>query len=86
MTRDTAWPIATLQEAALFGVFQRAGIVDRYEALSQRKREVFQLVAEGHSTRMSPMLSISVATVEGHRAHPSTLWCAFYTKNQVFGR
>ena len=46
------------------------GIVDRYEALSEREREVFQLVAEGHSNKdVSDVLSISVATVETHRAH-----------------
>src|SRR5687767_12300946 len=27
------------------------GIVDRYEALSERQREVLQLVAEGHSSK-----------------------------------
>jgi two-component system response regulator NreC len=48
----------------------RKGIVDRYESLSEREREVFQLVAEGHSNKdVSDVLSISVATVETHRAH-----------------
>jgi DNA-binding NarL/FixJ family response regulator len=46
------------------------GIVDRYEALSEREREVFQLIAEGHSNKeIAELLSISVATVETHRAH-----------------
>jgi DNA-binding NarL/FixJ family response regulator len=46
------------------------GIVDRYEALSEREREIFQLVAEGHSNKeVAEMLSISPATVETHRAH-----------------
>ena len=48
----------------------KKGIVDRYEALSEREREVFQLVAEGHSNKdVADVLSISVATVETHRAH-----------------
>ena len=48
----------------------KKGIVDRYEALSEREREIFQLVAEGHSNRdVADLLSISVATVETHRAH-----------------
>ena len=48
----------------------KKGIVDRYESLSEREREVFQLVAEGHSNKdVSDLLSISVATVETHRAH-----------------
>ena len=46
------------------------GIVDRYEALSEREREIFQLIAEGHSNKeVADLLSISPATVETHRAH-----------------
>lgn len=46
------------------------GITDRYESLSEREREVFQLVAEGHSTKaIAELLSLSPATVETHRAH-----------------
>ena len=46
------------------------GIVDRYEALSEREREIFQLIAEGHSNKeTADLLSISPATVETHRAH-----------------
>lgn len=46
------------------------GIVDRYDALSEREREVLQLVAEGRSSReIAELLSISAATVETHRAH-----------------
>jgi two-component system, NarL family, response regulator NreC len=48
----------------------KKGIVDRYESLSEREREVFQLIAEGHSNKeTAELLSISVATVETHRAH-----------------
>lgn len=46
------------------------GIVDRYDALSEREREIFQLVAEGHGNKaIAELLSISPATVETHRAH-----------------
>jgi DNA-binding NarL/FixJ family response regulator len=46
------------------------GVVDRYDALSEREREIFQLVAEGHSNKeIADILSISPATVETHRAH-----------------
>jgi DNA-binding NarL/FixJ family response regulator len=44
-------------------------IVDRYETLSQREREVFQLIAEARTSReVAELLSISPATVETHRA------------------
>ena len=46
------------------------GIVDRYESLSERECEVFQLVAEGRSSKeIADLLSISPGTVETHRAH-----------------
>ena len=46
------------------------GITDPYEALSEREREVLQLVAEGRSSKeIGDLLSISPATVETHRAH-----------------
>jgi two-component system response regulator NreC len=46
------------------------GIVDRFDALSEREREVFQLVAEGHSNKsVAELLCVSPTTVETHRAH-----------------
>jgi two-component system, NarL family, response regulator NreC len=46
------------------------GITDPYDALSEREREVLQLVAEGRSSKeVAELLSISPATVETHRAH-----------------
>jgi two-component system response regulator NreC len=49
---------------------QQPGVTDRFETLSEREREVFQLVAEGHSSKeVADLLSISPATVETHRAH-----------------
>ena len=45
------------------------GIVDRFDSLSDREREVFQLIAEGRSTRKSRRCSaLSPSTVETHRA------------------
>jgi DNA-binding NarL/FixJ family response regulator len=46
------------------------GIVDRLESLSEREREVLQLIAEGHSSKeIAELLSISPATVDTHRTH-----------------
>jgi DNA-binding NarL/FixJ family response regulator len=46
------------------------GIVDRFESLSEREREIFQLIAEAHSNKeIADLLSVSPATVETHRAH-----------------
>jgi DNA-binding NarL/FixJ family response regulator len=48
----------------------KKGILDPYDALSEREREIFQLIAEGHSNKeVADLLSISVTTVETHRAH-----------------
>ena len=45
------------------------GITDRYESLSEREREIFQLIAEGKANKeMAALLSISTSTVETHRA------------------
>jgi len=46
------------------------GAADRYDLLSDREREVFQLMAEGHSNKsIAGLLGVSPATVETHRAH-----------------
>jgi DNA-binding NarL/FixJ family response regulator len=46
------------------------GIVDRYESLSEREREIFQLIAEGRSNKeIADLLSVSPSTIETHRAH-----------------
>jgi DNA-binding NarL/FixJ family response regulator len=50
---------------------QRAerGFTDRYELLSEREREIFQLIAEGKANKeIAALLSISPSTVETHRA------------------
>ncbi len=41
----------------------------RYESLSNREREVFQLIAEGFSSKqITELLCISISTVKSHRA------------------
>jgi len=46
-----------------------SGVADRYQTLSEREREIFQLVAEGRTNKaVAEFLSISPATVETHRA------------------
>ena len=48
----------------------RRGITDRYESLSEREREVFQLIAEGNSNKsIATILDLSPATVDTHRSH-----------------
>jgi DNA-binding NarL/FixJ family response regulator len=45
------------------------GITDRYELLSAREREIFQLIAEAKANKeIAALLSISLSTVETHRA------------------
>jgi DNA-binding NarL/FixJ family response regulator len=45
------------------------GITDRYDALTEREREVFQLIAEGRNNKqIADLLYLSVSTVETHRA------------------
>jgi len=46
------------------------GEVDSYGRLTDREREVLQLIAEGHSSpEIAELLHISVKTVATHRAH-----------------
>lgn len=56
MLADDVWPRAD-------------GVRNRYESLSAREREIFQLVAEGRTNKeIASLLSISTSTVETHRA------------------
>lgn len=48
---------------------RRAGSTSQLDRLSSRQREVLQLLAEGHSTKIiAERLSLSAKTVETHRA------------------
>lgn len=45
------------------------GVTDRYQTLSEREREIFQLIAEAKANKeIATLLSISPSTVETHRA------------------
>lgn len=45
------------------------GVTDRFDTLSEREREVFQLIAEGHGNKdIAALLGLSPGTVETHRA------------------
>jgi len=47
-----------------------ASVGDRYDTLSEREREIFQLVAEGRSNKeIAELLHVSPSTVETHRGH-----------------
>lgn len=47
---------------------QRRGMKDSYDLLTEREKEIFQLLAEGKSNKdIASMLNLSVYTVETHR-------------------
>jgi two-component system, NarL family, response regulator NreC len=49
---------------------RQKGVIDRLDSLSEREREVFQLIAEGHSNKeIADLLSVSPSTVDTHRTH-----------------
>ena len=48
---------------------RETGSIDRFDMLSPREREIFQLIAEGRTNKeVAALLDISAATVETHRA------------------
>jgi DNA-binding NarL/FixJ family response regulator len=47
-----------------------ASIAERYNQLSNREREVFQLIGEGKSTRdIADLLCVSISTIKSHRVN-----------------
>lgn len=72
VAQGTAYFSPAISRLMLDDYMRRAattGVVDRYDTLSDREREIFQLVAEGKSNKeVAEMLAISPATVETHRA------------------
>ena len=49
---------------------QKKGLQDSYELLSEREREILQLLAEGKSNKeVATLLNVSPYTVETHRTH-----------------
>ena len=49
---------------------QEKKITDRYDLLTEREREILQLIAEGKTSReIGDLLNVSASTVDTHRAH-----------------
>ncbi len=49
---------------------ERRGVEDSYDLLTDREREILQLVAEGKANKeVAGLLNISLTTVETHRTH-----------------
>ena len=60
---------AILQEDYIRDLRER-GLEDSYELLTEREREVLQLIAEGRANKeVANILNVSVTTVETHRGH-----------------
>jgi len=56
-------------EDSQYSPHKKSSREERYEGLSNREREVFQLIAEGFSTKqITDILCISTSTVKSHRA------------------
>jgi DNA-binding NarL/FixJ family response regulator len=67
-------------------------VVDRFETLSPREREIFQLIAEARTTKeVAELLHLSATTVETHRArilqkldiHNAAEWVLYATRRGV---
>ena len=62
--------VARILQEDYIGRLQQRGLEDRYDLLSDREREVLQIIAEGRSNKeVANLLNISLTTVETHRAH-----------------
>ena len=49
---------------------QKRGLTDSYQLLTDREKEVLQLLAEGRSNKeVAQLLDVGVSTIETHRAH-----------------
>jgi len=56
-------------EESLLSPYKKHSREERYNSLSNREREVFQLIAEGFSAKqITEMLFISISTVKSHRS------------------
>jgi len=71
--RGEAFLSPSISKKVLEDYVQRAGATaqrDSFERLTDREREVLQLIAEAYSTReIAEQLHISIKTAETHRAH-----------------
>jgi two-component system, NarL family, response regulator NreC len=62
--------IAKFMQHAYARNLEERGLDDRYDLLSEREREIFQLVAEGRTNKeIADVLCLATSTVETHRAH-----------------
>ena len=62
--------IARIMQEDYVSRLQQRGLEDRYDLLSDREREVLQMIAEGRSNKeVANLLNISLTTVETHRSH-----------------
>jgi DNA-binding NarL/FixJ family response regulator len=62
--------VARLLQEDYISRLQQRGLEDRYDLLSDREREILQLIAEGRANKeVANMLNISLTTVETHRGH-----------------
>jgi len=60
--------VEALLESRQAAVATPAGLEDRYELLTERERQIYQLLAEGKSNKeIAAMLNLSLHTVETHR-------------------
>ena len=49
---------------------RQRGLQDSYDLLTQREKEILQLLAEGNNTKqVADKLQVSIKTVETHRQH-----------------
>jgi two-component system, NarL family, response regulator NreC len=62
--------IAGIMQQDYIDQLRQRGLDDRYDLLSDREREVLQMIAEGRSNKeVANLLNIGVTTVETHRGH-----------------
>ncbi len=62
--------IARILQEDYIGALRQRGLEDRYELLSDREREILQMIAEGRANKeVASLLNISPTTVETHRGH-----------------
>jgi len=62
--------ISRILQEDYIGALRQRGLEDRYDLLSDREREILQLIAEGRANKeVASLLNISPTTVETHRGH-----------------
>ncbi len=62
--------IGRILQEDYISLMQRRGVEDSYDLLTDREREVLQLVAEGRTNKETAgLLNIGLTTVETHRTH-----------------